>query len=245
MLKIMIIGAASAIATETARLFARDGASFFLVDLDLERITAIGDDLKVRGAKHATTYALDMTKLDQHQACLDAAIEALEGLDAVLIAHGTLTDQKRAQEDVEYALKEVNINALSGIALLTLLANYFEEQRRGSIAVISSVAGDRGRPSNYVYGAAKATLSTFLQGLRARLAKSGVHVLTVKPGLVDTPMTANLKKNPLYSSPTKVGEDIYHAMKNGRDIQYTPWFWMGVMMIIRNIPERIFKRLNM
>ena len=107
------------------------------------------------------------------------------------------------------------------------------------------MAGDRGRPSNYVYGAAKATLSTFLQGLRARLAKSGVHVLTVKPGLVDTPMTAHLKKNRLYSSPAKVGQDIYHAMKKGRDIQYAPWFWMGVMMIIRNIPERIFKRLNL
>ena len=245
MLKIMIVGATSAIAHETARFFADDGASFFLVARNDEKLKTISDDLSVRGANKVTTFAMDVNDFDRHAECIDAAIESLDGLDAVLIAHGTLTDQQKAEDDVEYALQELNTNALSTISILTRLANYFEEQRRGSIAVISSVAGDRGRPSNYVYGTAKASINTFLEGLRGRLADAGVNVLTVKPGFVDTPMTADVDKNALFASPVKVGKDIYNAMRKNRDILYTPWFWMFIMMIIRNIPARFFKRLDM
>ena len=245
MLKLMIVGATSAIAQETARYFAQDGAELFLVARDATKLQAIADDLKVRGAKAVHIHPLDVTAFDQHQATVDAAIAAMNGLDSLLIAHGTLTDQAAAEKSVDYTLQELNINALSVISLLTIVANHFEAQRRGVIAVISSVAGERGRPSNYVYGTAKATVSTFLQGLRGRMAKAGVHVLTVKPGFVDTPMTADVKKNALFASSTQVGEDIYKAMKHGRDILYTPWFWMFIMMIIRNIPERIFKKLSL
>lgn len=245
MLKIMIVGATSAIAQETARFFAGDGASFFLVARDPDKLQTLSDDLSVRGAKQVTTFALDVNDFERHEDCIQTAIQSLDGLDAVLIAHGTLTDQQKAQTDLDYALQEIKTNALSVIALLTPLANYFEEQRRGSIAVISSVAGDRGRASNYVYGAAKATVNAFVAGLRGRLAKAGVHVLTVKPGFVDTPMTADLKKNALYASPVVVGEAIYKAMLQRRDVLYTPWYWMLIMMIIRNIPARIFKRLNL
>ncbi len=245
MLKIMIIGATSAIAHETARYFADEGASFFLVALEEDRLQSLSDDLTVRGAKQVSCMPLDVLDFERHTEVLNKAVEAMDGLDAVLLAYGTLTDQTKAQEDFAYMEREFRINALSVMSLLTPIANYFEEQRRGSIAVISSVAGDRGRMSNYAYGTAKAAVSTYLQGLRARLDKAGVSVLTIKPGLVDTPMTANLKKNPMYSSPVKVGGDIHKAMKNGSNIAYTPWFWMFIMMIIRNVPERFFKKLSM
>lgn len=245
MLKLMIIGATSAIAHETARYFADEGASFFLVARDAEKLEVLSNDLTVRGAKNVGCMALDVNDFDRHPEVVEAAISALDGLDAVLLSYGTLTDQAKAQAEIDYMLQEFNTNALSVISLLTPIANYFEEQRRGSIAVISSVAGDRGRMSNYAYGTAKAAVSTYLQGLRARMDKVGVTVLTVKPGFVDTPMTADVKKNALFASPVKVGGDIHKAMKKGDSVLYTPWFWMFIMIIIRNVPECIFKKLSL
>jgi short-subunit dehydrogenase len=176
---------------------------------------------------------------------IKTAIETLGGLDAALIAHGTLGSQESSQQSVEFMLKELNTNFLSVVSLLTLLANHFEQQRRGCIAVISSVAGDRGRQSNYVYGTAKGAISIFLQGLRSRLAKSGVAVVTIKPGLVDTPMTASLKKNFLYTDPQTVGKAIHLAMKKGKSVVYVPWFWRPIMLIIIHIPEFIYKKLSL
>lgn len=245
MLKILIVGATSAIAQATARHFAADGAAFFLVGRNPEKLAAVADDLRVYGASRAETFALDLNHVERHAEMINTAVETLGGLDAALIAHGTLTDQAAAQADVALVLREINTNALSAMAVLTLLANHFEAQRRGSIAVIASVAGDRGRGSNYVYGAAKAALIAFTSGLRNRLHKSGVHVLTVKPGLVDTPMTAGLKKGPLFASPARVGADIYRAMKRGQNELYTPWFWRYIMLVIVHIPEAIFKRLSL
>jgi len=245
MLKMVIIGATSKIAQETAKYFAADGAQFLLVARSQDKLDIIAQDLMARGAKSADSFIMDMNDFDRHQELLDHAVETLDGIDALFIAHGTLGDQAKAEADVEYMLEEFKTNFLSTAAFLTLTANYFEAQQRGSITVISSVAGDRGRGSLYVYGTAMAAKTTFLQGLRNRLAKSNVHVLTVKPGRVDTPMTADLKKSPLLANPAKVGEHIYKAMKNKRDIIYTPPYWAVIMMIIRNIPERIFKRLSM
>ncbi len=146
---------------------------------------------------------------------------------------------------MEEALYSLETNAISVISLLTIGANYFEQQRKGCIAVISSVAGDRGRPSNYVYGTAKAAINAFMQGLRACMAKSGVAVVTIKPGYVDTPMTAPYKKNPLYASARAVGEGTYAAMMHGKDVVYLPWFWRPIMLLVCAIPERIFKRLSL
>ncbi len=245
MLKIMVIGATSAIAHETAKFFAADGADFFLVGRSPEKLSVIKDDLLARGATSAETHEIDMNNFDHHQALLDSAIDRMGQVDVLYIAHGSLGDQALAEADVDVMLQEMNTNFLSTAAFLTLAANYFEERRRGAIAVISSVAGDRGRGSLYVYGTAMAAKTTFLQGLRNRLAKVGVSVLTIKPGRVRTPMTAHLKPSPLLADPEKVGEQIYKAMKSGRDILYTPSYWALIMMIIRNIPERIFKRLSM
>ena len=162
----------------------------------------------------------------------------------MLISHGTLGDQELCQKSVPETLKEFSTNALSVISLLTIIANYMEQQKRGCIAVVSSVAGDRGRQGNYVYGAAKSAVSTFTGGLRTRLAKSGVEVVTVKPGFVDTPMTADIKKGLLFASAAKVGLDIYNAMKKGSEVLYTPWFWRYIMLIVKSIPEPIFKKLS-
>lgn len=243
-MKIVIVGASSAIAHETAKLFARDGADLFLVGRSADKLNVIVDDLKVRGAKRIETFLMDATDLDRHEEMLQTAIATLGSLDMILIAHGTLGDQRASELSVAETLKELNTNEISVISLLTLSANYFERERRGCIAVISSVAGDRGRKSNYVYGAAKAAVSTFLQGLRNRLAKSGVSVVTIKPGFVATPMTAHLKQGPLFAQPRVVGEGIYEAMMKRKDIVYLPGFWRIIMFVVKSIPEGIFKKLS-
>ncbi|TFW22238.1 SDR family oxidoreductase [Duganella callida] len=245
MQKILIIGATSAIAEATARRFAQRGDALYLLARNSERLDGLLADLKIRGAAISAGARFDANDFDQHAACIERAAGALGGLDAVLIAHGTLPDQKACQADAALALREISTNALSVISLLTHIANRFEAQRGGTIAVIGSVAGDRGRQSNYVYGSAKGMLATFLQGLRNRLCKAGVHVLTIKPGFVDTPMTAAFPKSPLWATPEQVAAAIVRAMDGKRNVLYTPFFWWGIMTIIRHIPEAIFKKLSL
>jgi len=245
MKKVLIIGATSAIAQATARLFAAKGDALFLVGRGNEKVTSVANDLKVRGAAKAETMSVDLLDFDQHPLILKQAIASLGGLDVVLIAHGTLGDQQKSAEDYTVAERELRTNLLSVISLLTPIANYFEEQKSGVIAVISSVAGDRGRQSNYVYGTAKGGLDIFLQGLRNRLNPAGVCVLTIKPGFVDTPMTEGIKKNPLFASPETIAKGIYRSIAAKRDIVYLPWFWFWIMLIIKSVPERIFKRLKL
>jgi decaprenylphospho-beta-D-erythro-pentofuranosid-2-ulose 2-reductase len=243
MTTILIIGATSAIAQATARRFAVEGARFFLVGRDASKLAAVADDLRVRGAADAETYVLDVNEFEKHAAMIEAATTALGTLDAVLIAHGTLGDQSAAETLVVETLREWSTNATSVIALLTLLANTFERQRHGTIAVISSVAGERGRRSNYIYGATKAALNVFLEGLRGRMHAAGVAVVTIKPGFVDTPMTAAFAKNFLFASPERVGHDIHRAMTRGTAVIYTPWFWRYIMLLVRLIPEPVFRKL--
>lgn len=244
-MKVAIIGATSAIAHETAKCFAQDGAELFLVARSAEKLATIAGDLYVRGAKCIETFQLDLNELERHQELFDTILTTLDGLDILFIAHGTLGDQRKCELSVDETLKELNTNFTSVVSLLTISANYFEEQKRGCIAVISSVAGDRGRGSNYVYGTAKGAVTIFLQGLRNRLAKSNVVVLTIKPGFVDTPMTAGIKKGPLFASPGTVGMGIYRAMQQGKDVVYLPSFWRLIMFVVKALPERVFKRLSL
>ncbi len=245
MKKILIIGAASAVAQETARCYAAEGAEFFLVGRSEDKLRDIADDLRVYGAARAEVFGLDLNDFQRHPAMLAAARQALGHIDLALIAHGSLPDQRACEQSVPLTVQEFSTNGLSVIALATLLGQYFEQERRGCLAVISSVAGDRGRQSNYVYGAAKGAVSIFLQGLRNRLYPAGVQVLTIKPGFIDTPMTAALPKNPLYASARQVGEGIHAAVAKGWDIAYLPWYWRFIMMIIKGIPEGLFKRLKL
>jgi len=243
--RILIIGATSAIAQATARLFAAGGASLFLVGRNSEKLRAVADDLRVRGARRVETVTMDAGEYDRHQGLIEEARRLLGGLDTALIAHGTLPDQKACETSFDLTRRQFETNALSVISILTHLANSFERQRYGTLAVISSVAGDRGRQSNYVYGAAMAAVTTFLSGLRSRLQRAGVHVLTVKPGLVDTPMTASFRKGFLWAAPETVAAGIFQAIKTRRDVAYLPWFWYLFMVGIRAIPETLFKRLRL
>ena len=242
---ILIIGATSAIAEATARNFAQDGDRLYLAARNPERLAAVANDLKTRGATQVKTVAMDANDTARHAALIAQAEAALEGLDTILIAHGTLSDQKACEASFEETLEELQTNCLSVISLLTLVANRFEEQKHGTIAVISSVAGDRGRQSNYVYGTAKAAVSTFLQGLRNRLYRSGVTVITIKPGFVDSPMTADFRKGPLWVSPENVGRGIYRAIHRKSNVIYLPWFWKFIMVGIRLMPERLFKKMKL
>ena len=173
---------------------------------------------------------------------LDAAEEAMGGIDTVLIAHGTLSNQKECEQSMKKTLAEINTNAISTISLLTHIANSFELKKAGTIAVISSVAGDRGRASNYIYGSAKAMVTAFTSGLRQRLYKSNVTVITIKPALVVTPMTAAFKKGLIWAKPTAVAATIVHAIDKKKNEVYVPSFWWLVMLIIQLLPTFIFKR---
>ncbi|MDG4596785.1 MAG: SDR family oxidoreductase [Candidatus Contendobacter sp.] len=246
MRNILIIGATSAIAEATARRFAAGGARFHLVGRNAERLAAIARDLEIRSGQPVVSESLDLDHLEQHPALLERAEQALGGIDVALIAHGTLPDQNACQQSVEKTLAAIHTNALSVISLATLLANTFERREYGALVVIGSVAGDRGRQSNYVYGAAKGMVSLFLQGLRNRLSGKGIQVITIKPGFVDTPMTAAFeKKGLLWAQPDQIAQGIVAAVERGRDEVYLPWFWRWIMLIILHIPERLFKRLKL
>lgn len=245
MTRVVVIGATSAIAQACARRLAGEGARFVLVARNGERLASVAADLRSRGAGHVATFAVDLTETTQHGAILELVDSELGHIDVVLIAHGTLPVQTEVEDSFDKIRESFEDNALSVIALMTLFAQRLEAQRGGTLAVISSVAGDRGRGSNYVYGAAKAAVSAFLAGLRNRLHACGVHVLTIKPGLVDSPMTAGFEKSLLWSTPDRVADDIIKAISRKRDVVYTPFFWRYVMLVIRLIPERLFKRLKL
>ena len=245
MQRILIIGATSAIAEATARLWAARGDALFLVGRRADRLDVIAADLRVRGAAVVGSFVMDACDIAAHGVMIEAAEQAIGGLDVALIAHGSLPDQKACETSVELTLREIEINGLSVLALATRLGEKFEAQGRGSLAVISSVAGDRGRQSNYVYGAAKGMVSLFMQGLRNRLARKGVQVLTIKPGFVDTPMTAAFRKGVLWAKPASIADGIVRAIDRKSDEVYLPGFWYLIMALIRHIPERVFKRLSL
>jgi decaprenylphospho-beta-D-erythro-pentofuranosid-2-ulose 2-reductase len=243
---ILIIGATSGIAEAVARRYAEQGACLFLVARNISKLHAISADLAARGAQEVHTFVMDANKSDLIPQMVDAAWKAFGTIDVALVAQGTLPDQQRTEKDIPYAIAEFRTNAESVIACLAAIAQRFEPQGRGVLAVIGSVAGDRGRASNYLYGAAKAAIETYASGLRARLFKSGVHVLIIKPGFVATAMTAELNLPArLTATPANVACDIQRAIIKQKDILYTPWFWHWIMLIIRWIPAVIFKRMKL
>jgi short-subunit dehydrogenase len=239
------LGATSAIAEAVARIFAGRGDALYLVGRRAEALSAIAADLTVRGAHAVGLETLDANDLTAHEGMLARALQLLGGLDTVLIAYGTLSEQRACERSAELTVAELNNNAISVAALLTRIAPLLEAQRAGSIAVISSVAGDRGRASNYVYGSAKALLTAFLSGLRQRLKKAGVAVITVKPGFVDTPMTAAFRKGLLWAKPQQVASGIVRAIERSTPVVYLPAFWRPIMLLIKGIPEGLFSRLSL
>jgi decaprenylphospho-beta-D-erythro-pentofuranosid-2-ulose 2-reductase len=243
--RILALGATSGIAREALRCFAAEGARLFLVARDPEKLRATADDLKVRGAAAVECVQADLMDTALHQEMLDRTFSIWQGLDAALIAHGTLPDQEQTEKNMSALRNALEANYISAALLLAQLANRFEQQRSGVIAVIGSVAGDRGRKSNYIYGSAKAGLAPYAAGLRLRLEPASVHVVLIKPGWVSTPMTAHLRQNALYASPKRAGRDVYKAIVQPRAVVYVPWFWKWIMLAIRLTPGAIFKKLNL
>jgi short-subunit dehydrogenase len=243
--RLFVFGASSLIGEHTLRRFASRGARLFLVGRDPERLAVIRQDLLGRGAAEVVTAVCDALDFAGHAAVVEEAVRTLGALDGALIAHGTLPDQPACERSFETARAALDVNFLSVVSLATQLATCFEKQGHGQLAVITSVAGDRGRESNYVYGAAKAGVSAFLEGLRQRLHKRGVGVTDVRPGPVDTPMTKELRKGLLWSTPAAVARDIERAMLGKVHVQYTPWYWRVIMWVIRLIPRPLFVRLKL
>jgi len=245
MKKILILGATSAIAEHCARLWAEQGQALYLVARNEDRLAAIASDLRVRGASSADSFTLDLNDFGKYEEMLARADRSMGGIDIALIAHGTLSNQKECEQSVELTMQELRTNALSTISLLTLVANKFEIKRSGTIAVISSVAGDRGRASNYVYGSAKAMVTTFTSGLRQRLHKSNVSVVTIKPGFVDTPMTASFKKGIMWVGPDYVAKRIVRKLQNKDSDIYIPSYWKIVAGTLKLLPSYLFKRVSL
>ena len=238
--RILIIGATSAVAQGVAHRFAAQGARLFLLARDEVKTAVLAAEL---GQSVVGTYCYDFTNTDEAETAVGQASAALGGLDIVLIAHGFLPDQLATEHDFAVARTTFEINLLSAVSLLIPLVNQMEAQGQGKIGVITSVAGERGRPRNYTYGAAKGALTLYLQGVRSRLYGSSVEIYTFKMGPVDTPMTVDHPKNFSFSTVEQVSQQIVDGFARRRYEQFIPGWWRGVMGVVRWLPEWLFQRL--
>lgn len=241
----LVIGASSAVAREFARAAARDGADIVLAGRDRTDLEATAADLGVRSGRRIDIVDFDAASFEGHAGLLDrAAAFAGAGTLNLFFAVGAMPPQEALDADPARVRSVIEVNFTAAVHFLQLAARLFEAHRAGRIVVLGSVAGDRGRLKNYVYGSAKAGLHAYLQGLRARLWRSGVTVTTVKPGPVDTAMTFGLTGLPLLAQPEAVAAACLSAARRGTEVLYVPAPWRLIMAVIRAIPERLFKRLS-
>jgi short-subunit dehydrogenase len=244
-LRVIILGATSAIAACTARLYAKEGASILLVGRDESRLSQMAVDLKVRGAEDATIAVSNLAAASDVAREFDTFVQKLGGVDHVLIAYGILGDQGNAERDLTAAEEILQVNFNSAAAWCLTAANTLEAQGRGSLVVIGSVAGDRGRRANFVYGAAKAGLEALVEGIAHRFASKGPRAVLVKPGPTVTPMTEGMnRKGLLWAKPEQIAAIAHARAYRGGSIAYAPGFWRYIMLIIRNLPAVIFNRME-
>ena len=241
---ILIIGATSAIARATAAAFAAQGHDLYLAGRNADELRRIAADLAIRYQVKTASGVFIAEALDSHAQFFTQAMHSMGEMAGVVFAVGYLGDQQAAR-DFSVGAEVILVNFTAAASILSHCASYLEARKQGFIIGISSVAGDRGRQSNYTYGAAKGALSLYLQGLRNRLYASQVRVITVKPGFVDTAMTYGMPGMFLLASPQYLGEHIVQALAKSADVVYLPWFWRYIMLIIKNIPESVFKRLKL
>ena len=240
---ILIIGAKSDIAKALARKYAENGYNLYLAARESNEIQDFANDIKIRTQKDVKCLDLDILDYSSHQFFYGSIKIKPIGVISVV---GYLGDQEKAQIDYEEAQKIMNTNYTGVVSLLNIISNDFEKNKLGFIVGISSVAGDRGRKSNFIYGSSKAAFTTYLSGLRNRLHNSKVKVLTVKPGFVATKMTEGLDlPKKLTAQPQEVAEDIFNAQQKGKSILYSKWFWKYIMLIIIFIPESLFKKMSL
>lgn len=241
----IVLGGSSALARAFAQCAAREGNGIVLAGRDLDDLRRSAQDIALRHGVETAVVALDATRYETHDDVVARCLAGRPGEIGVFLAFGLMPDQAEMDKDPDLARAVVETNYVGALSLLSRFARSLEERRCGRIVVVGSVAGDRGRPKNYVYGSAKAGLHAYAQGLRARLHRSGVAVTTVKPGFLDTAMTFGLPGTALAASPADAAAAIWRAVCRRREVVYVPWFWRWIMAIIRLIPERIFKRLSM
>ncbi|MGA2075326.1 MAG: SDR family oxidoreductase [Terriglobia bacterium] len=243
---VLILGATSGIASALAKEFAAHKFDLVLGGRDRDELNALASDLSLRHSVRAGILPFDALDTQTHASSLRSFLAKTgNALEGAVICIGYLGDQVKGQSDWEEARRILETNFTGCVSALNILANHFEARRTGFICAISSVAGDRGRQSNYLYGAAKAGLSVYLQGLRNRLFPAGVKVITVKPGFVDTSMTYGRQGMFLVASTEAVAQGIFRAIVKGKSEVYLPWFWRPIMLVVKSIPEAIFKRLRM
>lgn len=249
MKRTIIFGATSAIATEYAKIALERGDKLGLISRNESKLDALVTDLSVRfnlsenSIIHQTTDFLDNEAV---QNSFLSIIQKMGGIDQVLVAHGTLPNQELLESEIQQVEYNHQVNYLSVVAICEIAATTFlKNKKEGQISVISSVAGDRGKTSNYFYCASKGALTIYLQGLRGRLSSANIKVLTVKPGFVDTPMTHHMPKGPLWASAQQIAKGIRSAEYKRKDVVYLPFFWWGIMLIIKSIPEKVFKKLDL
>jgi short-subunit dehydrogenase len=241
-LRVLVVGATSAIASELCQLLADEGARLYLLGGRSESKLAA---LRARvGAACVGSRAVDFDVLEDNAAHVQAALEALDGVDWVIVATGHLGDQLATEAHFEAAERVLRTNLLGVVSVLVPIANHFATVGGGHIAVLSSVAGERGRPRNYTYASAKAALNVYLQGVRSRLWPVGTRVHVFKLGPVDTPMTVDHSKNLLFSTPKPVARSLLKHIRRGTECAYVPAYWSPIMLLVRNLPESLFQRVR-
>ncbi|MFP5233310.1 MAG: SDR family oxidoreductase [Acidobacteriota bacterium] len=243
--KILVLGATSGIAEACIRQWAQRGDALYLVARNPDRLAAVAADARTRGASTVGSAVADLDDTAAHPELLAHAINGLGGLDVAFLAMGVLGEQSQAERSFSAAHQILHTNFTAPVSLLTWLANYAAQRHAGTLAVLSSVAGERGRRSNYVYGSSKAGLTAFVDGLRNRIDRDGVRVMTIKPGPVKTAMTEAMKGSEKFADVESVASTLVKAIDRGKDVVYVPGIWRIIMAVIRAIPERIFKKLNL
>ena len=242
--KIWVLGGTSAIAQAYARLAAVGGANLLLIGRNQDHLQANAADLAARGGQ-ASVDVVELAGEVDHDAVVVGLIEQHGFPDEVLVAYGILGDQERALNDLAQAREIIEVNYVSVALWLLAIRKRREPARTLVFVVIGSVAGDRGRGSNYIYGSAKGGIDRFLEGMQHAHAGTPLHVVRVKPGFVDTPMTAGIKKGgPLWAKPDRVARDIQRAVDRRAAVVYTPWFWRLIMTIICVMPRFLFNRMK-
>jgi short-subunit dehydrogenase len=242
MSRILVIGAKSDIAKSTARVYAQQGYDLILAARDCQQLTSFATEISLRLSREVSLVELDIVDFDSHQ---DFYHQLENKPDGVICAVGYLGVQSLAQTDFAETQRIIQTNYTGVVSLLNLITNDFEQRRHGFVVGISSVAGERGRKSNFVYGSAKAALTTYLSGLRNRLHESKVHVMTVNPGFVATKMTQSMDlPEKLTAQPSEVAKAIYRSQQKKRNVVYCKPIWRWLMLVIKLIPERLFKTMS-
>jgi len=243
--RILVLGATSGIAEACIRLWANRGDALYLVARNADKLAVVAADARTRGASHIGTAVANLDDTAGHAEVLAHAINSLGGLDVAFLALGVLGEQPEAEKNFAAADQILHTNFVAPVSLLTWLANYTAQRHAGTLAVLSSVAGERGRKSNYVYGSSKAGLTAFVDGLRNRIDRDGVRVMTIKPGPVKTAMTEGMKGSAKFADVEAVAASLVKAIDRGDDVVYVPGIWRVIMAVIRAIPERVFKKMNL